>query len=98
MISGEPVATTSTPFANDTAPHRNVGDLSNDYRARRRVDRAKVATAERLDSRQDYSALRASALRAFAATAAWISRLTRCGIARVLDYWGQDQDQSVPHP
>ena len=51
------MATTSTPFANDTAPHRNAGDLSNDYRARRALEEEERAQRRRIDLEEQRSDL-----------------------------------------
>jgi len=54
---GELVSPTSLPFANDTAPHRTAGDLSNDYRARRALEEEERAQRRRIDLEEQRSNL-----------------------------------------
>jgi len=51
------VSPTSLPFANDTAPHRTAGDLSNDYRARRALEEEERAQRRRIDLEEQRSNL-----------------------------------------
>ena len=51
------MAPTSLPSANDTSPHRGVGDLNNDYRARRALEQEERAQRRRIDLEEQRSDL-----------------------------------------